>query len=212
MSEYTFDHDSGSLALDFSNTSEWHASEKPSEHLHNFADLVDWGEEFLLLPAHEARRLRQSASEQPEQAAQSYEHAIQLREALFAIFSSRYRGRPIPEPALTLLNEMVRRAMAHLQLVPVGGELNWKWAPEVEGVNLILWPVARAAAELLTSEKSGRVRECDDDRGCGWLFIDQSKNRSRRWCSMESCGNRAKARRHYARRESPEGIRAHSSS
>jgi len=59
--------------------------------------------------------------------------------------------------------------------------------------------VARSAAELLTSDNVDRVRECEDDRGCGYLFIDQSKNRSRRWCSMESCGNRAKARRYYAR-------------
>ena len=94
---------------------------------------------------------------------------------------------------------MVREALAHLQLTPLEDGFRWDWSPEIDGANLILWPVARAAAELLTSDKATRVRVCEDDRGCGYLFIDQTKNHSRRWCSMESCGNRAKARRHYSR-------------
>jgi predicted RNA-binding Zn ribbon-like protein len=60
----------------------------------------------------------------------------------------------------------------------------------------MLWPVVRDAADLLTSKELNRVGRCADER-CGWLFVDTSRNRSRRWCSMESCGNRAKARRHY---------------
>jgi predicted RNA-binding Zn ribbon-like protein len=63
----------------------------------------------------------------------------------------------------------------------------------------MLWPILRSAAEVLTSEKRTRLGQCADDRGCGWLFLDTSKNRSRRWCDMEDCGNRAKARRHYLR-------------
>jgi predicted RNA-binding Zn ribbon-like protein len=64
----------------------------------------------------------------------------------------------------------------------------------------MLWPVARSAADLLTSaEELARVGQCADDRGCGWLFFDTSRNHSRRWCAMKDCGNRAKARRHYRR-------------
>jgi predicted RNA-binding Zn ribbon-like protein len=62
----------------------------------------------------------------------------------------------------------------------------------------MLWPVARSAADLLTSQEQSRVRECAAS-DCGWLFLDLSRNRSRRWCDMETCGNRTKARRHYAR-------------
>ena len=69
------------------------------------------------------------------------------------------------------------------------------------GFDRILWPVARSAGELLISDKLDRVRQCADDRGCGYLFVDTSRNRSRRWCSMESCGNRAKAHRHYQRQQ-----------
>jgi predicted RNA-binding Zn ribbon-like protein len=62
----------------------------------------------------------------------------------------------------------------------------------------MLWPVARSAAELLTSERAGRVRECASET-CSWLFLDGSRNGRRKWCDMASCGNRAKARRYYAR-------------
>jgi predicted RNA-binding Zn ribbon-like protein len=125
------------------------------------------------------------------------DQAISLRESIYTIFSRRYAGKPTPKDELLLLNSVVQQAMSHLQLVPVDGKMIWDWSPESEATNLILWSVARSAAELLSSEKVERVRECEDDRGCGYLFIDLSKNHSRRWCSMESCGNRAKAQRHY---------------
>jgi predicted RNA-binding Zn ribbon-like protein len=65
----------------------------------------------------------------------------------------------------------------------------------------MLWPLAWSATELLGSDDVGRLKECAQD-DCRWLFLDLSKNRSRRWCSMEQCGNRAKAKRHYERRKS----------
>lgn len=74
----------------------------------------------------------------------------------------------------------------------------WGWDDAAPALDRPLWPVARSLAELLTSDELPRVRECAADN-CAWLFIDTSKNRSRRWCDMAVCGNRAKARRHYAR-------------
>jgi len=199
MSESSFDFESGDLSLDYANTKNWHASQEPVENLNSYADLVAWGEEAGLVKAESARQLRSLPIEQPEKASRDYDFAIQLREALYRIFSNRYASKPILPADLALLNSIAREAMAGLQLTPAGGEMRWEWATGMDGINLILWPVARAAAELLTSDKASRVRECEDDRGCGYLFIDQSKNHSRRWCSMESCGNRAKARRHYSR-------------
>lgn len=202
MSKNSFDFDSGDLSLDYANTDDWHASERPVERLNRYEDVVDWGEEAGLVSSEAARQMRGMAAEQPENAVAAYDLAIRLREALYRIFSSQYAGRSIPEADLALLNSVVREAMSHLQLKRVDGEMRWEWSPEIDGIHLILWPVARSAAELLTSDKASRVRECEDDRGCGYLFIDQSKNRSRRWCSMESCGNRAKARRHYIKSQS----------
>ena len=199
MNEKRYDMGAGDLSLDFANTSNWHASSNPEEMMVNYDDLVTWGEQAGLLTKGQAGRIRRLAIDAPDQANQAYRSAIDLREAIYDVFSNRYAGQPIPAEDLEYLNAAVRAAMAHLVLVPTDGGFVWEWAPEADGINLILWPVARAAASLLTSDLAGRVRECEDDRGCGYLFIDQSKNHSRRWCSMDSCGNRAKARRHYAR-------------
>jgi predicted RNA-binding Zn ribbon-like protein len=65
----------------------------------------------------------------------------------------------------------------------------------------MLAPIAWSAADLLTGPRAQRVRQCADEKGCGWLFIDESRAGTRRWCSMGECGNRAKARRHYLRRK-----------
>jgi len=199
MSENSFDFDAGDLCLDYANTKDWHASENPVENLNSYDDFVTWGEQAKLIPIDVARNLRLQTLKQPEKTEVLLENAIKLRESIYTIFSRRYAGKPIPENALHTLNSVVQQAMSHLQLAPEEGKMKWDWIPEGNGIDLILWSVARSAAELLTSEKADRVRECEDDRGCGYLFIDQSKNRSRRWCSMESCGNRAKARRHYTK-------------
>jgi predicted RNA-binding Zn ribbon-like protein len=199
MDEYLFDFDAGELCLDFANTNEWHASENPVEHLNSFVDLISWGEQARLISAEAAESLRQQAFEGPEKTMPAFEGAIRLREAVYRIFSRRYAGEPVPTDALKELNFVVQQALAHLQLIPEDGRMVWEWTPGNQGIDIILWSVGRSAAELLTSEKADWVRECEDDRGCGYLFIDQSKNHSRRWCSMESCGNRAKARRHYTK-------------
>jgi predicted RNA-binding Zn ribbon-like protein len=199
MSEDSFDFDAGNLCLDFANTSNWHASDAPEESIHNFADLVAWGQAAKVLPEDKARRLSRLAIKYPELTQEAYQGAIEAREAIYHIFSDRYNGRTISSNDLARLNALVQEATTHRQLVPTGNTFHWEWKPDGEGSEIILWEVAFAAAELLTSDKAVWVRECEDDRGCGYLFIDMSKNHSRRWCSMESCGNRAKARRHYSR-------------
>ncbi|OGN94359.1 MAG: hypothetical protein A2Z71_09320 [Chloroflexi bacterium RBG_13_50_21] len=194
-----YEFDAGDLSLDFANTNNWHASPAPQEDLHSYTDLVEWGLQAGLISPEVAVKLNQKAEQHPEDTADTYEFAIGVREAIYRIFSNHYAGKPIPEPDLALLNSVACQAMAHLQLTLQGGKVHWQLPANLEGADFILWPVARAAADLLTSDTSLRIRQCEDDRGCGYLFIDQTKNHSRRWCSMESCGNRAKARRHYAR-------------
>ena len=76
------------------------------------------------------------------------------------------------------------------------GGASVEFSGDEDALECMLCPVVRDAADLLTSRELERVGRCADER-CGWLFVDTSRNRSRRWCSMESCGNRAKARRHY---------------
>lgn len=198
---FDFDDESGDLSLDYANTKNWHASEHPVEELNGYDDVIAWGEAAGLLSSQEAEQLQWLGLERPDQARAEYEKAIELREVIYRIFSCRYAGRPVSPADLALFNSMAQEAMTHLKVVPVNGGFQWEWMKDAADIGLILWPVAHAAAKLMTSEQVSRVRECEDDRGCGYLFIDHSKNRSRRWCSMESCGNRAKARRHYARQQ-----------
>jgi predicted RNA-binding Zn ribbon-like protein len=73
-----------------------------------------------------------------------------------------------------------------------------EWTSATDGLEQILFAVLTSAAELLASDRLKRIRECAS-ADCTWLFIDMSRNRTRRWCDMKGCGNRMKARRHYRR-------------
>src|SRR5512139_3146979 len=101
MSENTFDFDSGDLSLDFANTMDWHARENPEgENLNRYEDVITWGEEAGLVSSESARQIRRSAAENPQGTAAAYDYAIQVREAIYRIFSSRYAEEPIPEDDL----------------------------------------------------------------------------------------------------------------
>ena len=196
---YAFELSGGHLALDFSNT----VSRRPDpadnrERLTHFGRLVTWGEQAGLLKEKEAQRLRAGAKDHARAAAATLRRAVTLREAIFELFSAHARGEKAPEDALEVLNGEVPGAYSCLRLGPDREGFSWSLSCKDEGAAPILAPVVRAAAELLTSPDVGRVRECNLET-CSWLFLDHSKNGTRRWCDMAVCGNRAKARRHYAR-------------
>jgi predicted RNA-binding Zn ribbon-like protein len=199
MEATNFDFDSGDLSLDFANTLEWHASGHPVEHLGDYLTLLSWGEAAEIIAPEKAAHLRRLASEKADEAAVTYGRAIQLREAVYGIFSHHYHNEPVRPGDIQVLNAILSQSLPHLKVVNSTEGFTWEWGGDVEDFNQIIWQVARSSAELLTSDQLNRVRVCEDDRGCGYLFIDTTRNHSRRWCSMESCGNRAKARRHYAR-------------
>jgi predicted RNA-binding Zn ribbon-like protein len=192
-----FDFDAGLLCLDFANTANWHASAHPTEYLETYSDLVGWGLVAGLLTRPQAEQLLSLAKEHPSQASDQLEQAIAFREAVYHILSASVADQPIPESDLSVLNRYVQQAMSHMALKsgPEGMVMDWETQPAA--LDFILWPVARSTVDVLTSDLHKRVGECQDDRGCGYLFLDTSRNGHRRWCSMESCGNRAKAQRHY---------------
>jgi predicted RNA-binding Zn ribbon-like protein len=133
-------------------------------------------------------------------AREALEKTLALRSALRSIFGSLAVGIAPDQEAITGLNRFVREAQGHMHLVGSGSEYDWEWLVDDDLVR-VPWPVARSAAVLLVSEQLSRVRICDADT-CRWLFLDTSKSGRRRWCDMKVCGNRAKARRHYARTQS----------
>jgi predicted RNA-binding Zn ribbon-like protein len=191
-----------SLALDFINTNDWHASEKPIERLKDYADLAAWAERVGLATRKDAEQLRRHADSHPVEAQAVLERARNLREALYRLFTAHIEDRPTDPADIGLVNAELPAALAHSRLQPSEGGYVISWPPEPRALDRLLWPIAFSGADLLTNpDLLSRVGQCADDRGCGWLFLDLTKNRSRRWCSMRGCGNRAKAQRHYHRQQ-----------
>ncbi|HET9766295.1 MAG TPA: ABATE domain-containing protein [Thermoanaerobaculia bacterium] len=193
-----FELSGGALCLDFANS--WGDRRRPeSDRLADYDALVAFACEAGLLDRRQAARLSRRAHAAPAEAARAHAAARGLRDALYRLFSAQACGRRVDAADLARVNAALHEALPHLRVARRGGAYAWDWAEDGgEPLQAPLRPIARSAAELLTSDDLGRVRECDG-ADCTWLFLDQSRNRSRRWCSMESCGNRAKARRHYHR-------------
>ena len=124
--------------------------------------------------------------------------AIELRGVIYRIFSAVSAGRTPQPNDIDELNEVLSDAVQWLRVdVQPDGKFGWTLVDSLR-LDHMLWPVVWSAAQLLVSDKVDRVHECDNT-ACTWMFIDETRNHSRRWCSMEGCGNRMKARRHYRR-------------
>jgi predicted RNA-binding Zn ribbon-like protein len=187
------------LCLNFINTVDVRHSDHPREYLTSYAALVAWAHHADTLTEYQMQQLLQIAAHAPETAERVLQQARLLREALYRIFIAQVHRTSPPHDDVATLNSAVARAMSYARMIPSADGFVWGWVDEPHKLDRMLWPVVRSAMELLTSQERHRVRECLGDDGCGWLFLDTSKNRSRRWCSMAGCGNRAKARRHYQR-------------
>ena len=198
-SGYDFELTGGALCLDLANTLDDRKAPAPRELLADFEDLAEWGRQAGAVPDAIAQALRREARAHPRLAARALQRARQVREVIFAIFSAVAHAHVPPGAAMDRLNVELPRALGSRRLGQGAGAPAWAWVerdpPELDRV---LWPAVVSAAELLTSTELDRVRECAGER-CAWLFLDHSKNRSRRWCDMTVCGNRSKARRHYVR-------------
>jgi predicted RNA-binding Zn ribbon-like protein len=187
----------GNLALDFANTAEGTPEgEIEREHLLDYDDLVSWGRHVGLVPEGDGERLLRMRRKRPAEAEAVRARALEFREHLYALFRAVADGENPPAESVEALRRFESEAISRAKLAPSGDGFAWEWAlgDDLAGM---LWPVAHSATELLTSGSVGRVKGC---AGCNWLFVDESKNRSRRWCSMEDCGTHAKMRRYVARR------------
>ena len=198
---WTFHIGYGALCLDFANAVSWRGSSRPADRLPTYGELVRFFAQSGLLSGGEARRLRQEAARRPDAGARALRRAVELREALYRMFSRLAGGRS-PRPSdLAFLNGLLPDALARLQVFREGGRFGWRWDGDVDSLDRLLWPVARDAAVFLTSTDFSRLRSCANPR-CRWVFLDTTKNGSRRWCSMAVCGNRDKLRRFRRRRQS----------
>src|SRR5207247_1519279 len=146
----------------------------------------DWAHTGGVLKESAARQVAQEAVGDGRAAARALDRAIALREAIYAIFVAVATRRPAPAGAIDELEAAYRQAMAHARLARKGSAFHWQVH---DGLDIVRWHMARDAVALLESDRLGRVKRCPGSSDCGWLFLDRSKNASRRWCSMEGCGN-----------------------
>lgn len=194
-----FEFSGGALCLDFVNT----LGDRPrceDERLHGYGDLLHWAAEAGILDRPARDGLARRASRRPGEAASAFRRAIALRESLFGVFAALAGGKQAPRSELEALNRMLRPLLSRRKLVAGDETLRWSWAGPATAWDRALWRVAASAADLLTSCEVPQLRECASDT-CSWLFVDRSRSHRRRWCDMKTCGNRAKARRHYRRRK-----------
>jgi len=190
----------GALCLDFVNTVDERASEEPKELLKDYVDLARFGEDTGSLSAAQVDHLFELSSASPEAAQRALAAAIELREAMYAVFAAIVNRKAVPPAALLTLNQYVQGAAQHARLVETKTGFEWRVDAPTNNLAAPLWPIARSAADLLASEHLAYVRRCSS-KTCLWLFLDSSKNHRRRWCDMKVCGNRAKVRRFYARQK-----------
>jgi len=195
----------GRLCLDFINTVSGRGSNPGAgdrdyadiiekERLVTFTDLTRWGRAAKVLTSAEAAALWRAALAAPAKAAQAVNRARVLREAMYRLFKTAVEGWRPDAADLEVLNRELQQARAHERLAPEARGFGWSWHAVGPALDRVLWPAARSAAELLTSDELQRVNQCGGE-DCRWLFFDTSRNRSRRWCDMAECGNRAKVRR-----------------
>ena len=188
----------GVLCLDFANSADARGLPEIEENLFGYADLLRWTQLAGLTDARDTDRLRRLAAAGPAAAAAAYDTAIELRESIFRIFAGKARGTEPASGDLVVIQRAYASAMSAARLTPTGPGFDWQW-DDLE-LDRPWWPVARSAIDLLTAGPLDRVKVCASDEGCAGLFLDTSKNRSRRWCSMQACGVEVKVQRQNQRR------------
>ncbi len=171
-------------------TRNWRNAAAPLEHLNAYADLLRWGERQGLLDADEAARLAALAGQRPRVARAELAATVALREAVYRVFSDRVHGRRAGRGRSGAFGAGFNDAGALLALED--GKLAPRPRRADGGLEALRVHASLSAVALFTSPQGAKVKECADDRGCGWLFVDTTRNGLRRFCFSNECGNRAR--------------------
>jgi predicted RNA-binding Zn ribbon-like protein len=195
----------GRLCLDFINTVGGRVGPATilRDKLADYRDLLEWSHLAGVANQTESRMLARLAASHRQHTEPILARAVVLREALYRIFKSAIKGRRPRSADLDTFSRELRVARARERLTHTRGAFGWTFEDE-PALDRILWPVSLSAADLLTSSHLSRLRQCGGEE-CGWMFLDASRNRSRHWCDMKDCGNRAKVRRFRNRQQRSHG-------
>jgi predicted RNA-binding Zn ribbon-like protein len=186
------------LCLGYVNTLTWRGTDAPSESLSALPDLLGWLERSAGVAAAAADEMRAWTRDHPKKAAAVFAEAIAIREALFGIFAALAGGEAVRDQDFAVLKNALTEAPPRSQLARGNGGYAWRIEEVRPAAPDLLAPVLWSAGDLVLNAGRRRIRQCANEK-CLWLFVDDSKSGTRRWCDMASCGNRAKARRHYSK-------------
>lgn len=187
----------GHPALDFANTAGMHASPARSEWLTDYGEVIAWARHAGIVTPAEARELEAMAAAHPRRVAATWRRVLELRETVYRLFAALAQHRaPAPRDLAALHTARIRALEAARPVWRAGFTLDWSAARDV--LLRPVYPIVLAAGELLVSPERARLKQCGR-HPCGWLFLDRSKNGSRRWCSSAECGNISRVRRFRAR-------------
>jgi predicted RNA-binding Zn ribbon-like protein len=186
----------GHPALELVNTLDFRFSTQTVDLIPTYKDLLRLTTQLQMLTADQARKLGRTVGE--EEARRVVASTAELREALAKVLYGRIDGTRPPAGQIQILEKQFHAAGLHRRLLTGESHLGWSWSGVERKAEIPLWMLAQAASELLVSSDAELIKDCGDPT-CRWLFLDVSKNHTRRWCDMKTCGNRMKARRHHAR-------------
>jgi predicted RNA-binding Zn ribbon-like protein len=185
----------GKLCLAFADTAR---AEDKHEELNGMGDLLQWATKAGVLSSADGDRLAKLYEGNRRQATSDLARTVAVRDLLRAIFTGIANGRPLRDRDIAELNSALAQTPALLRVSTHAGAVGIQLDSAAEGLPKVLFEVLADTVNLLASDRRVRIRECASDE-CTMLFVDESRNGSRRWCDMNVCGNRMKARRHYAR-------------
>lgn len=191
----------GRLCLDFVNTATARGRAEHRDYLASFDALVAWGRHAGAISTAQMRILAHAASKAPKAAADALDFSVRLRESIYRLLQSVCGGGRPTGPDLSVLNGALQAAGSRRTVERGTRGLQWGWEFDPKDLRTMLWPVVNSTTELLTAPDVARVRQCARE-ACQWMFLDLSKNGSRRWCSMALCGSRVKSQRFYHRNRS----------
>ena len=194
----------GELALDFANTSSGRGWPTHQEHLRSAVDILDWAGHALVLPPDDVVWMRESIGAADTTAERLLARALELREDIYVVGSEVAAGRPAPADRIQNLARVHAHCLSRATLAPFGSRFAWSWPARMAPIEAILGPISLSAMTTLLQADLSRIKQCQGEK-CGWLFFDTTKNKSRRWCEMDVCGNRAKQRRYGAKAHGARG-------
>jgi predicted RNA-binding Zn ribbon-like protein len=198
-----FQYIGGDTAIDLVNTVDWTSRGPEQDRLTDFDRVIRWAQGAGILTAKAASSLRAQADAKPREAEAAYRNALRVREVLARLFRAIAASEPAGD-ALDDFNRLLGRALERMRVTPASGKhragpaLQLGWRDGGENLDSVIWPVIWSAASLIVSEEAQRIRICGGP-DCGWMYVDRSRNKLRRWCQMETCGTREKSRRRYQR-------------